>query len=307
MKKIFISTSSFAQFSKEPLDLLKRNNFDVTINPYGRKLTKQESIEVYSKYDGIIAGTEIFDEEVLKISKKLKIISRVGVGLDNIDLNYAMKNNIVIKKSDTRPSLAVSELVVGLILDLSRKISSQNNQMKNGKWNKKMGVLLSGKTLGVLGLGHIGKTLVNLTKGFGLKYLATDIHKDEKFAKINNVKYCELEYLLEKSDIISIHLSLGENNKKIISDEEFKIMKNDVILINTSRGEVLDEDALYRVLGEGKLGGVGLDVYEEEPYSGALKDFNNVILTPHIASYAKEIRIAMEVESTKYIVEALKT
>ena len=145
MKKIFISTTSFGQFSKKPLELLKSNNFEVTVNHFGRKLNKPESLELYHEFDGIIAGTEMFDKDVLDIAKKLKIISRVGVGLDNINLEYAAEKGIAVKKSQTQPSLAVAELVLGIILDLRRKISVHNQEMKEGIWNKKMGSLFSEK------------------------------------------------------------------------------------------------------------------------------------------------------------------
>ena len=142
MKKIFISTSSFGQFSSEPLELLKSNNFDYTINPFGRKLNLTESLDIYSEFDGIIAGTEIFDKDVLDIAKKLKIISRVGVGLDNINLEYAVEKGITIKKSQTQPSLAVAELVLGIILDLIRKISIHKERGYAFKVDKDLRALL---------------------------------------------------------------------------------------------------------------------------------------------------------------------
>lgn len=303
MKKIFISTSSFAQFSNQPLELLKTHNYDIKINPFGRKLTKPESLELYSLYDGIIAGTEIFDIDVLDIAKKLKIISRVGVGLDNIDIPYAEKKGIKVKRSQTQPSLAVAELVLGVILDLKRKISIHSQEMKNGVWKKKMGSLLSGKKLGIIGLGNIGKTLIKITKGLSLEYLAYDIKKDSKFANSNNVNYCELEELLKESDVISIHLTLNKNSNKLISNKEFNLMKDEAIIINASRGEIIDENALVSALSENKIAGAGLDVFNEEPYFGNLSKYNNVILTPHIASYAKEIRVKMELEAVNNLLK----
>lgn len=302
MKKIFISTSSFGQFSSEPLELLKSNNFDYTINPFGRKLTLTESLDIYSEFDGIIAGTEIFDKAVLDIAKKLKIISRVGVGLDNINLEYAAEKGIAIKKSQTQPSLAVAELVLGIILDLIRKISVHNQEMKEGIWNKKMGSLFSEKTLGIIGLGNIGKTLIKITQGFGLNYLAYDIFRDEDFSQTYNVKYCDLKTLLKESDVISIHLTLNKESIDMISEDELELMKDDAILVNASRGEIINEDSLINALSKNIIGGAGLDVYQTEPYVGPLADCDNVVLTPHIASYAKEIRIAMELEAVENMI-----
>lgn len=307
MKRIFISTTSFAQFSKEPLKLLESNCFDIEINEYGRKLGKSDCLEIYSKYDGIIAGTEIFDKTVLDSAEKLKVISRVGVGLDNIDMEYAKQRGVKVYRSKTEPSLAVAELVLGLILDLTRKISLHNEEMKSGTWHKKMGLLLSGKTIGIIGLGNIGKTLVKITQGLSLKYLAYDIIKDQQFAENNNVEYCDLECLLQSSDIISIHLTLTEKSHSLLSDNEFDLMKTDTILVNTSRGEIIDEKALLDAISNNKISGVGLDVYKTEPYTGPLMDYDNVVLTPHIGSYAKEIRMAMELEAVQNLIIGFQT
>ena len=306
MKKIFISTSSFGEYSSQPINLLESNGFTLELNKKRQKLDKNECLKFYHQYDGIIAGTELFDKEVLESAKKLKVISRVGVGIDNIDLKYSSKKGIKIFKSKTPPSLAVSELVLGLIIDLLRKVSLQNNQLKSGNWNKLMGSLLSGKTLGIIGFGNIGKSLIKITQGFNLDYLVFDIIKDKKFSGLKNLNYCGLNDLLKNSDIISIHLSMAKDNHEIISKEEFDLMKRDAILINTSRGEIIDEKALLYALSNKMIGGVGLDVYQNEPYYGPIKKFDNVILTPHIGSYAKEIRIAMEMEAAENLLVGFK-
>ncbi len=304
MKKIFISTTSFAQFSNEPIELLKSNNFDITINELERKLNRSDCLELYGEFDGIIAGTEGFDQLVLDKSNRLKVISRVGVGIDNIDINYAKKKGIKVLRTKTSPSLAVAELVVGLIINLNRKISLHHSDMKKNIWNKRMGSLLTGKTLGIIGLGNIGKTLVKITKGFSLKYLAYDKVIDSEFAKRNNVDYSSLNYLLAKSDIISVHLNLTNETKNLISDKELNQLKSNAILINTSRSEILDETYLLNKLSNSNIA-VGLDVFSTEPYNGPLINYDNVITTPHIASYAQEIRIKMEIEAAQNLIKEL--
>ncbi len=299
MKNVLISTSSFAQHSLRPLKLLESKNFNFTKNDKGRKLTKDEVIKIISNYHYVIAGTEEYDLEVLNNAKNLKVISRVGVGLDNIDLEEAFKKNIKVFKTETNPSMAVVELTLGLILDLYRKISQQNQDLKNNKWKKQMGSLINGKTLGIIGLGSIGKTLVKITKGFRLKYLAFDSLQDNQFAKQNNIEYCSLNKLLSQSDIVTIHLSLNKKNKSLINYEKIKKMKHQAILINTSRGEILDEVGLVNALNERLIAGAGLDVFNDEPYKGDLQNFNNVIMTPHIGAYAVETRIAMECEAVQ--------
>ena len=205
----------------------------------------------------------------------------------------------------TTPALAVAELVLGLMLDLARKITHQNNTLKSGIWEKKMGNLLHGKTLGIVGLGVIGKTLIKLVKGFNFKILAYDLNHDDKFAKQHGVEYCSLDTLILKSDIISIHLNLTKDTNQLINNEKISKMKQGSILINASRGEIVNENALCDALKENRILGAGLDVFNVEPYSGPLTQFNNVILTPHIGSYAKELRIQMEIESVENLMRGL--
>lgn len=307
MKKVFISTSNFGQFSQKPLELLKSKGFDVSLNQLGRKLAEDETIEAISDTDAVLAGTEVYNQHVLDRVKKLKVISRVGVGLDSIDLPYAENRGIKVLRTKTSPALAVAELSLGLILDLLRKISFQNQQTKKGVWKKQMGSLLNGKTLGIIGLGTIGKTLVEITKGFRLNYLACDLHQDDEFAKSCKVEYCDLDTLLSRSDVISIHLNLTDQNHGLIDFEHLKKIKPHAILINTSRGQVINEDDLERALKEKVLAGAGLDVFKQEPYKGPLLNFDNVIVTPHIASYAKEIRVKMEMEAAVNLIKGLKS
>ena len=226
--------------------------------------------------------------------------------MDNIDLETAKGMGIEVYKTQTTPAQAVAELVVGLMVNVGRKISIQFSELKNGTWNKQMGELLHGKTLGIIGLGTIGKTLVKLVKGFNFNILAFDIFHDEEFTVENNVTYCSLNKLLSESDIISTHLNLSENNIGLMGEKQFAIMKPSSIFINTSRGEVVDEKALYHALKSKEIGAAGIDVFQKEPYKGQLKDLKNVVLTPHIGSYAKEIRIQMEIEATKNLINGLE-
>ena len=306
MKKVFITTSSFATFSTEPLDLLAKNGIFFEMNSKGRKLTSKEVTTSLFRYDGVIAGTEKYAKETLKKLTNLKVISRLGVGLDNIDIEQAKKQNIQIYKTQTSPAPAVAELTLGLILDVLRKISLQNNWLKSGKWKKNMGKLLCNKTLGIIGLGTIGKKLVGITKGLNLQYLAYDIQKNESFAKKSDVHYTLFEELLQNSDIISIHLNLTDETHHLIDYSAFKKMKRNAVLVNTSRGEIIDEKSLMKALDEKLIQGAGLDVFEDEPYHGPLLKYDNVTLTPHIGSYAKEIRMKMELEVAQNLIKGLK-
>ena len=307
MKNIFITTTTFCQFSKEPMRLLSEKNFEIIFNENNRKLRYSKLKNDIYRFDGVIAGTEKYDRHVLDAAENLKVISRVGVGLDNIDLDYASEKGIKVFKTQTSPAIAVAELALGLILDLMRKIIEQSNNLNNGVWKKQMGSLVSGKTLGIIGLGTIGKKLVEITKGLQLKYLAFDHIKDELFAKENNVEYWDLSYLLENADIISVHLNMTKENVNLINMSRLKIMKPSSIIINTSRGEIINEHDLGIAVKDGVIAGAGLDVFQEEPYNGPLTNYENVILSPHIGSYAQEIRMAMELEAVNNLIEGLNT
>lgn len=303
---ILIATSTFGEFASKPVTLLKSLGYNIIFNEGNRKLTEHEVRNLLGNVDGVIAGTEPYTKSVIDHAKELKVISRLGVGLDNIDFECAKEKNIEVYKTQTTPAPAVAELTLGLILDLLRKISFHSSQMKIGIWKKNMGLLLAGKTLGIIGLGTIGKKLVELTQGFGLMYFATDINQDSEFSRHNNVEYRDLENLLERSDVVSIHMSLSPNARSLIDYSAIQKMKSEAIIINTSRGEVIDESGLVRALDEKIIAGAGLDVFQEEPYSGTLLNYNNVITTPHIGAYAKEIRIQMELEAAENLIKGLE-
>ena len=288
------------------MKVLKDKGVYVELNNKGRKLTSKEVIDILQDYDGVIAGTELYTKEILRQISNIKVISRLGVGMDNIDLEFAKSMDIKVYKSKTTPALSVVELTLGLILDLLRKINQQNNQLKTGVWNKQMGELLTNKTLGVVGMGNIGKQLVKILKGFNLNIIAHDLNQDEPFAKEYNIQYTELDLLLQKSDIISIHLNLTDETNRLFDYNTFKKMKKNAILINASRGEIINEADLIKALDGKLIRGVGLDVFEYEPYNGPLVNYDNVILTPHIGAYAKEIRMKMELEAAENLIEGFE-
>ena len=305
MHNIFIATSTFGVYSNEPINKLEYVYKAILSNPLARKLSPDELIKYARNANGIIAGTELYTKEVLDELPNLKVISRLGVGMDNINQSAAKEKGVKIYKTQTTPALAVAELVLGLMLDLARKISHQNNLLKSGTWKKQMGNLLYRKTLGIIGLGVIGKTLVKLVKGLNFNILAFDLFQDEQFAKDHCVNYCDLDTLLSESDIISIHLNLTDETNQLMNAEQISKMKPESILINASRGEMINEEALYKALKEKKILGAGLDVFNKEPYSGPLTTLDNVGLTPHIGSYAKELRIQMEIEAVENLIRGL--
>jgi len=306
MKKIFISTSTFAEHSTEPLLMITSHGYESVLNPYKRKLEISESKKNYQDIIGLIAGTEIINKEVLNTAKNLQVISRVGVGLDSVDVEYAKSKGIKIFTTNTDLSIAVAELAVSLIFSLLRKVPVHNAEINNGVWNKKIGNLLYGKKLGIIGLGKIGKRVVELTQGFKLEYFVVDKFKDDVFAEKYNIQYVTMNELLSISDIVTIHLSGSKENVGIINKTHLNRMKKDSIIVNTSRGGIVDETDLHEALEKKVIAGAGLDVFEKEPYAGSLRNMPNVVLTPHIGSFVKEVRGQMELEAVRNLLEGLK-
>lgn len=305
MQKILISTSSFGKFDKIPLEILKKKNYELILNPYGRELRENEITELLNGVDGLIAGTEPITREVIHNARNLKVISRCGIGIDNVDIEAMKERGIRLYRTPEGPALAVAELTLGLILDSLRYISYLNKKIRSGGWEKKMGRLFTGKTVGIVGMGTIGKRLTTFLRPFNCKILARDHVPDVEFARENNINYVNLDELLKESDIVTLHLPLESDTKGLFDRNLFSQMKDGAIFINTSRGKIVDEDDLYDVLREGKIAHACLDVYRNEPYTGKLKELDNVTLTCHIGSYAKEARVKMEEQAVENLLKGL--
>ena len=301
--KVAITITSFAEYDPAPLNMLKKKGFEVASNTFGRKLDKKETLKLCNGCIGIVAGTEVYDRNILERFKGVKVISRCGVGKENVDIVAANRLKIKVYNTPEAPTLAVVELTVGLILALLRKISLMDREIRGGLWKKRMGNLLFGKQVGIVGFGRIGRKVAQLLRATGAKVFYNDPLVTEKeagrFARV------DFKELLKKSDILSLHLSYSKENYKLIGKDKISLMKKDAFLINCSRGGIVDEDALYLALKEARLAGAAIDVFEQEPYDGRLKELDNVILTPHIGSYAKESRVEMEMQAVKNLIKGL--
>ncbi|MFA5148728.1 MAG: phosphoglycerate dehydrogenase [Candidatus Omnitrophota bacterium] len=299
MKKIAITTTTFAEYDKKPVESCRERGYEVVVNPYGRKIKPEELLELAKDAVGLVAGTETIAEESLLKLKSLKVISRCGAGIDNVDVKAAGKLGIKVFNTPDAPTLAVAELTVGLILNLLRKVRRMDAAVREGKWEKLMGNLVSGKKVGLIGFGRIGRKVAGLLGPFGCEITYADPFIDDG---VGGFKRLSLQEVLSRSDIVSIHVPAGG---MLIGENEIGMMKKGSWLVNASRGGVVDEGALCKALKSGHLSGAALDVFAKEPYEGALKGLDNVILTPHIGSYAVESRIGMEMEAVKNLLNNL--
>ncbi len=296
--KVLITTSSFGKADSAPLDFLK-SHCEVQLNPYGRKLTTEEFVDLSEGMDGVIAGVERITAEALEMRKNLKVISRCGVGMDSLDTEACDRLGIKYFNTPNAPVHSVAELAVAVMLNLLKNISVMDVKLKQGNWSKETGYMLEGKKVGIIGFGRIGQRVAQILTAFDTEIAYSDIQKVSE-----QYPYMQRDQLLEWADIVTIHASSCDGGY-LIGQQELQRMKNSAFLVNTSRGKFIDEETLYDVLQSKKIAGAALDVFSEEPYQGKLCGLENVILTPHIASSAKEGRAVMEMEAVKNLLKGL--
>lgn len=303
MPKVLITTSSFNVDAAESLGRLKHAGFEIVTNPHGRKLSENE-VEALLGDDvvGMIAGTEPLTRRVFSGAKSLKIVSRCGIGLDSVDLAAARERGIEVYNTPDAPSNAVAELTLGLILDVLRRISQADRQIRDGKWKPLMGRLLAARTVGIIGYGRIGRRVARLVHAFGARVLVTDTTQIEPDGTAES---CSLDCLLAEADIVTLHVPFQKSPVYFMDARRIASMKRGAVLVNTARGGLVDEHALAAALRDGCLSGVALDAFEKEPYSGPLAELPQAVLTAHMGSYAEEARGIMEREAADNLVMGL--
>lgn len=302
-----VTTYPYGISSQDPLDLLAQANIDVRLSPHGRKHTSSETAALLGDVDVLIAGTEPLTAEVLsKGLPRLKLVSKVGVGLDGVDIEFCKANNIAVTYTPDAPARSVVEQVFGVLISLSRRFIEAHEALRRGEWQRLTGVLWEGKTLGILGCGRIGKQVAVVAKAFRMKIIAHDIVEDHDWATENGVTYVDKETLLRESDAVTIHVPLTDETRKFMAAEELALMKQGSFLVNTCRGPVLDEASLVEALRSGHLGGAAIDVYEKEPYQGPLSEIGNVFLTAHQGSCSHDGRYQMECGAAENAINYLR-
>ncbi|AEC52884.1 phosphoglycerate dehydrogenase [Pyrococcus sp. NA2] len=297
-----------APLHEKAIQILKDAGLEVVYEEYPEE---DRLVELVKDVEAIIVRSKPkVTRKVIENAPKLKVIARAGVGLDNIDVEAAKEKGIEVVNAPAASSRSVAELAVGLMFAVARKIAFADRKMREGKWAKKeaMGIELEGKTLGVVGFGRIGYQVAKICKALGMNILLYDVYKNEERAKEVGGKFVDLETLLRESDIVTIHVPLLESTYHLINEERLRLMKKNAILINTSRGAVVDTNALVKALQEGWIAGAGLDVFEEEPLPAdhPLTKLDNVVLTPHIGASTHEAQERAGVEVAQKVVEILK-
>lgn len=301
--KLLVSDS----LSREGLEVLQREKgLEVDVKT---GLSPQELRKVIKDYDGLIvrSATKVTGE-VIEAGAKLKVIGRAGVGLDNIDVDAATKRGIVVMNAPGANTISTAEHTMTMILALSRNISQADASVRRKEWDRKrfMGIELYEKILGIVGLGRIGSEVAKRALAFGMKVVAYDPFLSPDMAKQQEVELCDLKELLRRSDYISVHTPLTDETRHMISDLQFKKMKDGVRIINCARGGIIDEEALLKAIKSGKVAGAALDVFEKEPpKDNPLVDLECVVTTPHLGASTEQAQIKVAIDIARQMVDAL--
>ena len=301
MRKILVTTPTYSKYSNVPKKKLEEAGFQILWIP---EATHDQILENIVDMDAILVGLEQVTEDIIENAPKLKVIGKHGVGIDNIAVKTAAKREIKVVNAPGTNSDAVADYAFGLMLSVARSIHIGANRLNNKEWPKIIGKSVWGATLGIIGMGAIGKGVARRAKGFNMKILAYDNNWDEEFIQQYCIEKVSLKNLLEQSDFITLHASLNSETTNMISKEQFDQMKETAILINTSRGGLVNEEDLYQAIKEGKIAGAGIDAFEQEPLTESpLLGLEEVLATPHLATYTEEAITNMSLISTERILE----
>ncbi|NQU57196.1 MAG: phosphoglycerate dehydrogenase [Rhodospirillales bacterium] len=302
--RVLISTIPFGERDSRPIELLADAGLDAVINPLGRKLQPGEIDEMIEGFDALVAGTEQITAETLDKATDLKVIARVGIGLDSVDLLAARERNVAVAYTPDGPSAAVGEITVGLMVNLLRGVTAADRAMRAGTWQRIMGRRIAKSTVGIIGVGRIGKLLIeHLQGGFpGVRILANDLEPDTAFGDAHAVIWADKETIYREADVVSLHLPLTPLTRGLVGTTEMKLMKPTASLINTARGGIINEENLANALRDGLIATAAIDVFESEPYTGDLTRLENCLLTSHMGSMSEDCRARMETEAVEEIV-----
>lgn len=300
--RVAIGPSSFAEEDPSPLDLLARAGVEVRPNPFGRRLTEDETIAHLDGIDGLIAGLEPLNRKVLEACPSLKAIARVGIGMTNVDLEAARERGIAVSNTPEGPTDAVAEMTVAAMLCLCRRLVPSDAALHAGQWKKLIGSSLAGAVVLLVGYGRIGRRAAALLAPFQPELLVFDPYLDSTADLGAATRVESLADGLRRADIVSLHAAGVDC---ILDAAAFDAMRDGVILLNSARGELVDEPALVRALESGRVAAAWFDAFAKEPYAGALTRFEQVLLTPHVGTYTRQCRLSMETAAVNHLLRDL--
>jgi D-3-phosphoglycerate dehydrogenase / 2-oxoglutarate reductase len=310
MPRVLIMTKNFARVSRDPILALEQAGFTVEEKDYDRATRVQEDdlCRVIQGAD-VIVVTAMFPatRKIIMSADRLKMIAIRSAGFEGSDLKAATEKGVVVTNNPGTNASSVADMAIGLMLAAAKQIAQKDREMRKGLYIREGGEDLFQKTVGIIGLGNIGKRVAMRLQGFEAKVLANDIVDYPDFKKKYNIPYCSKEVLLQNADFVTLHVPLDDSTRLMIGEERLKMMKPTAYLINTARGEVVDEQALYKALSNGWIMGAGLDVYKEEPPDfRPLIELENIVCTPHCAGASREASYAMAMETVKKIIALFK-
>lgn len=307
MNKVLISPRSLTRDGHPSLTLLEDAGFEIVFATPGKQPTEEELLQLLPGCIGYLAGVEKISARVLEAAKGLKVISRNGSGIDNIDLEAAKKAGIEICRTEGANAKGVAELTIGSMFALARYLPFHDAGMKDEKWERRKGVELEGKTLGLIGCGQIGKETAVRALGVGMQVKAFRRNPDRSFTPSDKFSWTSLEELLKTADVISLHRPANPDGTPVVNAEMIAQMKKGVLLINTARASLIDEAAVLEALEDGRIGGVATDVYVKEPPEDyGLVKHDRVIATPHLGGFTKESVDRATTEAVKNIIQTLE-
>lgn len=298
-RKLLVTVVPFCEFDRRPLEMLESSGASFTLNPFGRKLKEDELAELVPDYDVLVASTEPITRKVLDNAPRLKMIARVGIGLDSVDLHAVRERGIQITYTPDAPSDAVAELTVGQMVAMLRFSGRADRELRTGTWRRWVGRRLALQTIGVIGVGRVGQRVLQLLQSWHpSRILANDLSMDPDLSRTLGFEWVEKEQIFREADVVTIHVPLTHQTRNMIGERELMMMKPDAVIVNMSRGGIIREDALAKTLRDRPEFSAAVDVFDEEPYAGDLTHLPNCALTCHMGSCSRDARLRMELEAT---------
>ncbi|MBL6928231.1 MAG: phosphoglycerate dehydrogenase [Rhodospirillales bacterium] len=306
--RVLVTNLPFAHINPRPLQMLEDAGAEVVLNPLNRPLGEDEYAEMLGGFDYLLAGVEPVTGKVMDGEPNLQLIARIGIGIDNVDLLAARKRGIPVTHTPDGPSPATAELTIALMLDTARGVGQADRAIRAQGWKKMVGVRMAEATVGVIGVGRIGKRVIrHLTGGFpGVRILANDIEPDAEFGNELAIEWTDKETIYKTCDFVTLHVPRTALTLNLIGAKEFAMMKPSARLLNLARGGIVDEAALAHALRTGEITAAGIDVFGTEPYIGELAELENLTMTCHMAANTPDCRLAMESGAVAEIIRLIE-